>query len=742
MPALDLSLQQMPYEYENPTNAFWQEEDILVQKNRELLIASLEYKKVLTITVELTPMEKPILDPILTAAPQSHQVRFHFDGPINPPMQENPYSDPAFLANLNEQAKTMTDHGWKFNAEKLSLPVPRLHSSPELEINTIEADWLKHFKLSQVIKERRARQAAMEKAKQSIPWEPNDVNVDDYELFNNASLDKELNAFFGPIKTDVPTNNDGDADDNAATTTTWVPIPETYPSQTEYSTDFDMDLHGPFVDSAISIADQFPAEFGNMSTTGTATGDFFSNELDKFSQPNLTMEDFYTTDFDNVPLASPTFPIQETGEEDRNYFRSLYCNTNGVENKFPDAPHDIDGFATNGVGNQSPNTPHDLDGFTIDGINHSSKNQSVSSLYDPKSLSVHDANESYNEKMRYTFAFPDDFLHYNIPPAFKTVVKPGQVNNNPAENTTPDASVQVNAPDVSQQCLATSIENTTRSPDRSAAVGNQLITDLQADANSTLGNFSAPSIRAESESSPDIILSPPVRRRRQTNLLPEYDSDSDDTDSDDSVDVLPLSSPVHFRGTSTANRLAHNKYPCPRVVPSTPRKRSHSEMQTASPEDSFFNNPVTGTRVNVASHYGSYQTLTAPTPISAGPSTPTTPRTPGYSSLPPYQSSYSYATSPTPNGPRITTVLHGQVLNTPPKTRTPEIEPKLKAKRLARAYAATKAATAAKEAADKEAAAKEAAAQVANHSSGPSEQPIKKRVRRSKLKNAESADEL
>lgn len=812
----------MSYAFENPANAYCKEDDKLARSDCELLVAPPERKKVLKITVNLTCMDKPIPTPVLketrqnSQARQNNQVHFQFEPPMNPRTKGNSFGDPMSIAALRERSKEMADHGWNFSAERLSGAPPEHPTPPEYEFTKDEFNWLQGLKLAQVIEEKRARQKEIDQVKQALTWETNEVNTWDCDLFNNESLDEELSAFYGSIgenhiMTDqVPINDEGNLDNNLTISTTRVTLPSTHSIQPWSYSDFHKNPTVSFVDSGISVNDHFPADFMKMSTAGPDTGDFFPDEFDQFSLPDIAMEDFMGAELSNAPSAMPTFPVQEASKADRDSLRSLYSNNIGMGVEFLDAPYDLEDFATD--------VDHSDD--------NSTQNQYVGSLYDPERLFTYDADRAYNEKMQYVMAFPDKFLNYNIPPADKTVVRPVQVNKNPAGTTTAATSAQVNASSVPKQhlatgtttaatsvqvntsgvpkqCLATPNQEITGSPDRSAAAGNQLLTTLQAHVNSTTGTTVPAStlpVRAVSKLSSDKIASSTPSRLapyqsqgpnmvpspRRTNLIPQYDSsDSEHDDSDIGVKALTPSTPSNLRKrgassvdcslrgnsaadfneiTSTDSNLKLVKFSTtpvvpsfppvvpsavvpsfppvvpstpvvpsfppvvpstPPVVPSTPANQAHHGVRGVIQANSFASTPVKGSVLNLGPHFYGYQTVTTPT--AGGTSTPTTPLTPSFSSSTPYESSYSFTMSPTPSGPRITTVLRGQVLSAP-KGRTPENDAAAKARR-----AHARRAAAAREATAREAF-KEAAKQ-----SNTSEPPAKKRLRRSKSKTAEAA---
>lgn len=701
----------------------------------------------LTITVKLTGTETRTPMPILRDPRQSSRAHFQFDPPkdLSTRLQKLD-SNPRFLAYVQKESQKMLDHGWKFNAQKLSDTNSCQLPSPEL--TSAESDWISKIKLTRVLEEKRARQAAIEKSKQSLAWEVNDVNTEDCELFDHESLDKELNAFYGPSPKDHSKINDETCvGDNAALSTTWVTMPAKHLFQAGNSSEFHMNPNVSFTDSGISLEDQFPTDFRKMSTTSIDSGNLFIGEFDdQFSTPDITTEDLI--EFSNAPSTVPVFPTQEPSEANRDYFRSLYCNDNGVGEGFLDAPYDLEGFVTT----------DDVNQFGDNGT----QNQYVGSPYDPQAFSTHDVNLSYSQKMQYTFAFPGQFLGYNVPPTANMVVQPGLVSSNTMVATNPNIPVQVDSSKVSKQPLATSKIDVAYGPCRSTAPGNQSLTELQAKAKSAMMKSvrtSAPSIPAARKLIPNTIATPsPVRVNtylppcpkivpsskllpsyRQTNLLPGYDTDSD---SDNHDDVMSRSSPSNLikLGVSPVDRLVPGKSKAdfdkitgtdfnlkrstPRAVLSTPVNPAQQGVQGPIGPALFANTP-TGSLFDPTSKFIGYQTWG--TPSTTDPSTPSTPSTPSVSTLAPYQSSYTFETSPTATRPGFRAVLRGQVLS--PKKITPERQAfamarsKAKAQARARKYAA---AIAKKQ----EATAKEAAR-------GASEQPPKKKVRRSKPNKAE-----
>lgn len=750
-PDLDFSLQQMPYAFENPANAYCNEDDKLARCDRELLVASVERKKALTITVKLTGMKAPMPVHNLKQAAQSGRPHFQFDPPKR-------FMYPMSLADLKERSKKMAEHGWNFDAKKLSSANPNQGPYSAHELTKEEYDWLSGLKLEQVLDEKRARQAAVYQGKQSLTWETNDVDTADCELFNDKSLDEELNAFYGPTGKvcskidDIPIDCEGNVDDNAAMSTPRVSLPAEDFSQFGGCSDFRFHMNSvmSFADSGISVGDHFSADITKMSTAGIDNGNLFPHEVGQLSPPDFTMEDFIVTEPSNAPSAIPTFSVQEASEADRDFFRNLYRNNIGVREQFLDAPYDLEGWATEVV--------HYCD-------DNSTQNQYVGNPYDPERSFTQDANLPDSEKTQYPFASPDQFLD-GISPAHNTVVQLGITNNISAGPVNFDISAQFNASDMLNLSLAGPKQDAACHPDSSVAAGNQLLTDVQADAGPTVGVSALASTRpfsAESESSSDIIASSSPSRvtpylprgskmlssSRRTNLLPESDSsDSEREDGDKSVKALPASTPSNmtYPGTCTVDcsiqdcsaadfdeitsmhlNLRQHNLPTPPVVPSTPTNKGHTCVRNiirATPENS------TPINEKVIAQMHAYHAMT--TPIAAGPTTPTTPLTPSFSTSDPY-TAYSFTASPTPNGPCITTVLHGQTFTTP-KKRTPEEEAVIKVKRArARKIAAAKEA-AARNAVAKEAAARNAVAKEAAKQNGTNDQPPKKRARRSKPK--------
>ncbi|MCJ1428206.1 hypothetical protein MMC29_006114 [Sticta canariensis] len=732
-PSLAFSLQQMPYAFVNPANAYSSKDDKLTRSDRELFVSSRQFGE-LMITVKLTRPMKPNPKPGLKDAPQSSLAQVQFDPPSKlTRKQEICLSDPVFLAVLNERSKKMADDGWMFNAEKLSCPASAPFPLCGSQLTPNETDWLQSMQLAQVVREKRARQAAADQRKQSLTWETSDLNSEDCELFNHESLDEELNAFYGPSRNDcsknhgISINDEGFVDDNAEMSTAWANLPANHSFQPGSFLEFQMNPNEQFADSGISVDDHFPADFRNQPTTGIDSGDLFSDGLDQFFPEDITMEDFSGA---QAPSAMPTFAVQEASEADRNFLRSLYCNNNGVGESLLDAPYDLEGFATDEV----------------------NQNQDVGSSYDPESFCcTHDTNLSYSEKTQY--ALPGEFLgHHILPPPRNTVIQQGLVNSNPVGTTNPTTSTQVTAPDVSKQSVATSKEAAMHSPDRSAAAGDQLLTNLHANTKSTMGNStpsSTPSISAASESSSDIVTSLPVcitshlpqQRSKtlpsppRTNLIPDYssESESEHQHSDDGVKVLPSSYPTNLTkpgastvdpltpdssardfsgvkvlpfsspikltkpGASTVNHLIHDnsatdideiiardfQHELSRL--STPTNRGRSGPKSIIQADTLLNDP------NSPCHYYAYHTVA--TPSAAGPSAPTTPATPSFLGSSPYQSSYPFSASPTPR-PRITTILRGHVLSTPKNQKLNEHANRAKRARARKASATAKAAAA------------------------------------------------
>ncbi|MCJ1469805.1 hypothetical protein MMC07_008447 [Pseudocyphellaria aurata] len=713
---LDFSFQQMPYAHENPTNAFCNEGDKLERSDLKLF--------------------EPSTQPTLKEARNGNRVQFQFDPPMHSSAQEENYCrDPVLLEALKERSKKMTDAGWKFDATSLSEPASGLRSSLEHQLTQHESAWIGQLKLSKVMDEKRAKQAAIDQGKQSLPWEVNDINTEEYALFDKEGLEKELDAFYGFTDMDSSNTFEGpmDVDNMAATSTDW---PTLLASQTINPSQIEKIPYASFADSAISVNDPFAAEFMKISSSGC---DSFYDEFSS-SPPVVPMEDYLGPEFSTAPSATspfpdlastelnPTFPVEEGGETDHELLRMLNCNNGGLDESFLDAPFDLEGFATDF------NPP----------VNNEPKNSHGSSCYDPFGSSTLDVDRSYNDKMQSAFAFPDTFLDYNIPPTDKAVAQPQQ--NVP---TPPGASCSVNpvASTVSQQSLDISKQDATSSPDRSAAAQRQLLSCLQTNANSTVGKSSPTSVQSvgtRSESSSDIIASSTPARvhpyqpmgsktrtsSRSASILPEHDSsDTEAGDNGKRVKVLPSNwtpskrckpnnraSPGRMRVNygivaSDVDEISHDDYklhhsidPALRELPSTPTRRprqmAHRVTQANSDMSSpmsgrsktnlgpYFSTPTkrpasagydmgdpqsNGSEIDLGRYFYGRQTI-ASSPDLSEPSTPTAPVMASFPVSTPYHTSYHYKQSPTRGGRSSTTILHGQILGTPQTPpRSPEV---------------------------------------------------------------------
>ncbi|MCJ1268230.1 hypothetical protein MMC22_008117 [Lobaria immixta] len=748
----------MSYAFENPANAFCKEDDKLARSD-----------------LKLTCMNELMPPPVLKEACQNSQVHFQFEPPMNPPTKGNSHGEPMTIAVLRQRSKKMTDDGWHFNAESLSDAPPK-HPTPfEYELTKEEYSWLQGLKLAQVIEEKRARQKETELWKQELPWETNEVNTWDCDLSNNESLDEELNAFYGSagenhIMTDqVPINDEGNLENNLTISTTRVTLPSTHSIQPGSYSDVPKNPIVSFADSGISVNDQFPADLRKMSTAGLDTGDLFADELDEFLLTDIAMEDIMGAELSSTPSAMPTFPVQEASKADRDSLRSLYCNTSGMGVEFLNAPYDLEGFATD--------------------FDHSDDN---SSLYDPERLFTYDADRAYNEKTQYVMEFPDKFFNppaektvfrpvqvNNNPAGTATAATSVQGNTSGVPKqclATPNQDITC-SPDRSAAAgnqLLTTLQAHVNSTTGTTVPASALpIRTASKSSSNKLAPLTPSRLTPYFSQGPNMGSS-----SRRTNLIPEYDSsDSENEDSDIGVKALTPSTPKNLRkrGASSLDCPLHGNsaadfkeitskdsnfnlhklpttsvvpsfapvapsfppvpvvpsfppvYPSTPVVPSTPATQAHYGGRSVVPATPYVGTPVEGSVLDLGDSFYGFQGVTTPT--AGGTSTPTTPSTPSFSSLGPYEGSYAFTISPTPTGPRITTVLRGQVLSAPPpKTRTPP-DDAAKARR----------ANARRAAAAREAAAREAFTKEAAKHSNKGEPPAKKRLRRSKSKTAEAA---
>ena len=85
---------------------------------------------------------------------------------------------------------------WQFDPHKRMCSEVLACSSPLDVLSCDERDWIKGLKLSRVIAEKKVAQAEETKAKQFLPWQVNWNVYSQFEAFDNAAFEKEVDDFF------------------------------------------------------------------------------------------------------------------------------------------------------------------------------------------------------------------------------------------------------------------------------------------------------------------------------------------------------------------------------------------------------------------------------------------------------------------------------------------------------------------------------------------------------------------
>ena len=282
---------------------------------------------------------------------------------------------------------------------------------------------------------------------------------------------------------------------------------------------------------------------------------------------------------------APTFPIEEVSQEDKLFMQYLYSDVysdfTGTEECDLNLPYDCE----------------DLAALKLSGSYQKEELPVTLGTKDAYDKKLHNAIEHQTVTMREIMGNNPDYC-------------------NPTEywpNMSRQTSHSRQGP---RSPLVRGGQPSTNSPDRSAAVENQLLTDLQASAKPSAlerSSFSCSPSRPQSEksgSSSDIIVSStPIRinpnlprggnvipTRTHVNLLPEYNSDSETEDSHNSREVTPTPS-----GNRAASRLGRRISKTPahvRTAPVTNRRMTTLECPPPIVRPSPIVRPCTPVQVN------------------------------------------------------------------------------------------------------------------------------------------------
>lgn len=520
--------------------------------------------------VQNSEKTRPFLGRSLKAPLQSSAANeFQFDPLTGCPgaaPNKSMFKDQVNITYLNQHVKNMLDSGWRFNPIQCSAAAALTRPNSTGSLTKDEFHWIKGIKVSRSSEEKSMTQKEEALAKEHIAREMNRGSDGDDEPLDDASLKTVLDEFYDGMKY------------GPYGTSTGMTIDDAY-------------------DSNVAMS----YEWSNFSAKPFPTEHSFGTDMrihKPFTNSNINVEGAFSDELTKELPSAPSFQIENMSGSDQ-YVQNLYSdlfsipypNFNGPEDYSLDSPNDFEALAA-----LKPKESYKMNEH-------------------PATLGIKD---TYDEKLHKAVEHESNIM--------REIIEANPDKYNPAEYWMPNMSLV--SSDARVYPPVQRGQTSTDSPDRSAAVGNQLLADLQASAipltpRTSFRSCSLSLPQSEkSVSSPDVVASSsPIKFNPDlplggkaplnptcVNLLPEYDSDSGAENSCNSRQVTPTPSyrgapklgrhitdnPAHQNAQCTDHGRTKLAFPTPIMRPSTPvhmntiSSNEHRDGSAASPTRPYF----------------------------------------------------------------------------------------------------------------------------------------------------------